>query len=111
MKKNLKIIVLATFVTACQNQKAIQPAEEISRLPYPATEKGEVTDNYFGTEVPDPYRWLEDDTAPATENWIAEQNKVTNAYLEQIQRQCGQIHSAIYNAYVSYPADAALTAS
>jgi uncharacterized alpha-E superfamily protein len=34
-----------------------------------------------------------------------------HAYLEQIQRQCGQIHSAIYNAYVSYPADAALTAS
>lgn len=84
MNKNFKIIVLATIVTACQNQKAVQPAEEISLLPYPATEKGDIIDDYFGTEVPDPYRWLENDTASDTKTWVAEQNKVTNAYLEQI---------------------------
>lgn len=84
MNKNLKLIVLATIVTACQNQQAIQPAEEISLLPYPATEKGDVTDEYFGTEVPDPYRWLENDMADDTKEWVSEQNKVTEAYLEQI---------------------------
>lgn len=84
MNKNLKLIVLATIVTACQNQQAIQPAEEISLLPYPATEKGDVTDEYFGTEVPDPYRWLENDMADDTKAWVSEQNKVTEAYLEQI---------------------------
>ncbi|HWK58514.1 MAG TPA: prolyl oligopeptidase family serine peptidase [Parapedobacter sp.] len=84
MNKNLKLIVLATIVTACQNQQAIQPAEEISLLPYPATGKGDVTDDYFGTEVPDPYRWLENDMADDTKAWVSEQNKVTEAYLEQI---------------------------
>lgn len=84
MNKNFKTIVLATFVTACQHQKAIDPAEEITLLPYPATEKGDVVENHFGIAVPDPYRWLENDTAADTKAWVAEQNKVTNAYLEQI---------------------------
>ncbi|WP_262245770.1 prolyl oligopeptidase family serine peptidase [Parapedobacter soli] len=84
MTKNLGIIVLATIVTACQNQRIVQPAEEITLVPYPATEKGSVTENYFGTEVPDPYRWLENDTANETKAWVAAQNEVTNAYLEQI---------------------------
>lgn len=75
---------MATVVTACQNQKAIGPAEEITLLPYPETEKGEVTDDYFGTEVPDPYRWLENDTAVETKAWVAAENEVTNAYLQQI---------------------------
>ncbi|MGV3762653.1 MAG: S9 family peptidase, partial [Parapedobacter sp.] len=79
MSKNLKFIVLATIITACQDQKAIQPAAAITLLPYPATAKGEVTDNYFGTEVADPYRWLENDTAAETKAWVAEQNKVTQA--------------------------------
>ncbi len=84
MNKNLTLIALASLFTACQNQKAIQPAEEISLLPYPATEKGDVIDDFFGTEVPDPYRWLESDTAADTKAWVAAQNEVTNAYLAQI---------------------------
>ncbi|WP_353124479.1 prolyl oligopeptidase family serine peptidase [Parapedobacter pyrenivorans] len=84
MNKNFKTIVLATLVTACQNEKAINPAEEITLLPYPSTEKGNVADSHFGTTVPDPYRWLENDTAADTKAWVTEQNKVTNAYLDQI---------------------------
>lgn len=84
MNKNFKTIVLATLVTACQNEKAINPAEEITLLPYPSTEKGNVADSHFGTTVPDPYRWLENDTAANTKAWVTEQNKVTNAYLDQI---------------------------
>ena len=39
---------------------------------------------YFGTQVPDPYRWLENDTSAATTAWVEAQNKVTNEYLSQI---------------------------
>lgn len=69
-------VALAT--TGCNNMKQIKHA------PYPETPRGEVVDNYFGTEVPDPYRWLEDDNSPETAAWVAAENAVTNAYLEQI---------------------------
>ena len=45
----------AAILTGCSNMK------QIKHMPYPRTERTDVTDNYFGTEVPDPYRWLEDD--------------------------------------------------
>ncbi|HEX7553478.1 MAG TPA: hypothetical protein VF378_07975, partial [Geothrix sp.] len=53
-------------------------------LRYPATRKADVVDDFFGTEVADPYRWLEDDHSPETRAWVAAQNEVTHAYLEQI---------------------------
>ena len=40
-----------------------------------------VVDNYHGTLVPDPYRWLEDPAAPETKAWIAEHNQVSSAFL------------------------------
>jgi prolyl oligopeptidase len=51
---------------------------------YPLTKKTDVTDTYFGTKVNDPYRWLEDDRSNETKDWVNEQNKVTDAYLQQI---------------------------
>jgi prolyl oligopeptidase len=51
---------------------------------YPETRKGQQQDVYFGTTVNDPYRWLEDDTAADTRDWVKRQNAVTNAYLSQI---------------------------
>ena len=53
-------------------------------LDYPETKKQEVTDTYFGTEVKDPYRWLEYDTAKNVEAWVQRQNDVTFEYLERI---------------------------
>lgn len=51
---------------------------------YPETAKVDTVDVYFGTQVPDPYRWLENDTSAATTAWVEAQNKVTNEYLSQI---------------------------
>lgn len=59
-------------------------AREAKRIAYPQTKKVDVVDNYFGTEVPDPYRWLEDDNSEQTKDWVAEQNKLTFSYLERI---------------------------
>ncbi len=64
-----------TSLLACSKQE---------RLNYPLTAKTDVSDNYFGTTVADPYRWLENDTSAQTEAWVVEQNKVTFDYLAKI---------------------------
>jgi prolyl oligopeptidase len=43
-----------------------------------------VKDNYFGTEVADPYRWLEDDTSAETAEWVQQQVRLTKSYLSKI---------------------------
>jgi len=55
-----------------------------SQIVYPATAKENVADTYFGVKVPEPYRWLENDTSFATSSWVKAQNKVTYNYLGQI---------------------------
>ena len=67
--------LLITFMTTNAQQM---------NLRYPVTRKVEQTDNYFGTAVSDPYRWLEDDRAEDTKAWVVAQNNTTNAYLAQI---------------------------
>ncbi|WP_300910223.1 prolyl oligopeptidase family serine peptidase [uncultured Bacteroides sp.] len=59
-------------------------AQQQQKLAYPETAKVDTVDVYFGTEVPDPYRWLENDTSEATAAWVEAQNQVTNAYLAKI---------------------------
>jgi prolyl oligopeptidase len=53
-------------------------------LQYPVTRTVAQVDDYHGTRVSDPYRWLEDDNSPETKAWVEAQNKVTFAYLEKI---------------------------
>jgi prolyl oligopeptidase len=53
-------------------------------MDYPETQKTDVADNYFGTSVPDPYRWLEDDMSEETAEWVKAQNAVTFDYLQKI---------------------------
>ncbi len=69
--------VTSTIVSFGQEQKTI-------KMKYPHTNKGNVVDEYFGTPVPDPYRWLEDDRSAETEAWVKAQNEVTDAYLARI---------------------------
>ena len=63
-------------MTACQTQP---------KLSYPETAREDVTDNYFGTEVAEPYRWLENDTSAATGEWVITQNELTYSYLDNIK--------------------------
>jgi len=53
-------------------------------ITYPVTRKSDVADDYHGTTVADPYRWLEDVDSPETRAWVEAENRVTFAYLEQI---------------------------
>ena len=78
MNKKLLILPVAGMVMAANGQTA-QP-----QLTYPETAKTSVVDTYFGTSVPDPYRWLENDTSAQTAAWVAAQNKATGEYLSKI---------------------------
>ncbi len=55
------------------------------KINYPQTKKKtDQVDDYFGTKIADPYRWLENDTSSETKAWVEAQNKVTFNYLHQI---------------------------
>lgn len=87
MNRIYGIAICASLLSACttqENTKTIHPVDHITLLDYPATPKGDVKDNYFGTEIGDPYRWLEDDMSAETKTWVTAENEVTNNYLEQI---------------------------
>jgi prolyl oligopeptidase len=53
-------------------------------MTYPNTRKSDQVDDYHGTRVADPYRWLEDDNSPETAAWVKAENEVTNAYFARI---------------------------
>ena len=79
------------FAGAALLAAAIAIVAQESKLKYPTTRTVEQTDDYHGTKVADPYRWLEDDVRKSTEvaAWVAEQNKVTSAYLDSIPERAG----------------------
>jgi prolyl oligopeptidase len=54
------------------------------KVTYPETKKSEHVDTYWGENVADPYRWLEDDYSEETKAWVTAQNEVTFGYLAQI---------------------------
>jgi len=59
-------------------------SQNTMKLTYPETKKGDVVDTYFGHNVSDPYRWLENDRSDETAAWVKAENKLTYSYLEQI---------------------------
>lgn len=80
MEKLLTTVVLLSLLGACGKHES----EKMKVDGYPVTTKVDTVDTYFGVDVPDPYRWLEDDRSEETAKWVADQNKVTYAYLENI---------------------------
>jgi prolyl oligopeptidase len=57
---------------------------QTEKILYPVAEKQAVTDTYFGFEVTDPYRWLEDDATQKVTDWVKAENQITQDYLNQI---------------------------
>jgi len=87
----LLALALAAVEVAAPPPGAAAPAAAApaapAKLKYPVTRKVDVVDDYFGTKVKDPYRWLEDDNAADTKLWVAAQNAVTDAYLATIPQR------------------------
>jgi len=73
------IAVLFMFILSCKTNKV-----ENKDYQYPETLKDSTYDEYFGTKVEDPYRWLEDDNSERTKAWVKAQNKFTFSYLNKI---------------------------
>jgi prolyl oligopeptidase len=76
---NYKIIAAICMVSTLLSVNAFSQS-----LTYPKTKKGNTVDNYHGTKVSDPFRWLEVDTAKEVQEWVAAENKVTFDYLSKI---------------------------
>jgi len=62
----------------------LSPDGQAQKITYPATQKIEHVDDYHGTQVADPYRWLEDDRSDETAAWVKAENEVTFDYLNKI---------------------------
>lgn len=90
MKCSLALVLLFTFLVPTYAQ-----------LKYPDTKKVSQEDDYYGKKIQDPYRWLENDTSEETRAWVAEQAKVTRAYLEAIPFRHGLKKQIA--AYYNYP--------
>ncbi len=75
MKRLIPIIISMTLISSCYS---------VTKITYPKTAKGNVVDTYFGVQVKEPYRWLENDTSAATSAWVKAQNQVTGDYLSKI---------------------------
>ena len=73
--KKLILMTMAALATTTVPAQGLQ---------YPKAAKDGTIDEYFGTKVADPYRWLENDTSAQTAAWVEAENKVTNAYLQKI---------------------------
>jgi prolyl oligopeptidase len=71
---------LLLTVLACSAAVFAQPTS----LTYPEARKADVVDDYFGTKVADPYRWMEDLNAPEVKQWVDAENAVTNRYLDAL---------------------------
>ncbi len=74
MKQVFISLLALSFMMSC-SEKPLQ---------YPPTKKADVKDTYFGTEVEDPYRWLEDDHSAETAEWVKTENKITFDYLGKL---------------------------
>ena len=93
--KNLKLALLALAALAVMSPSLASPWRIThaqrngeggggATISYPPTKKSDTVDIYFGTSVPDPYRWLEDNESPEVAAWVEAENKVTSAYLDKI---------------------------
>jgi prolyl oligopeptidase len=85
--KHFSLLFCILVFLSCQTNSNKTASMEFKKIPvtYPASAKDpSVSDDYFGTKITDPYRWLEDDQSAETKDWVTKQNLVTFGYLSQI---------------------------
>ncbi|TVZ52793.1 prolyl oligopeptidase family serine peptidase [Dokdonia sp. Hel_I_53] len=82
MKKLLLLAMATTALISCENEE--KNSRKDIAVTYTETKKVDTVDTYFGTEVKDPYRWLEDDRSEETMDWVKRQNVTTQDYLKNI---------------------------
>ncbi len=106
----MKLPILVLFLLALLACQRASRNDENMRNPiipvtYPETKKVAQEDNYHGTIVADPYRWLENDTAAEVEAWVKAQNEVTFGYLSKIpyRAQIAERYKELFN-YPKYSA-------
>ena len=77
--------LLLTLLFACEGEKERERTDFTPiEIDYPDTRTDEVVDDYHGTMIEDPFRWLEVDTAAEVKDWVQRQNEVTFGYLESL---------------------------
>ncbi len=82
MKKLIiSLLIIAAIIISCKKENE---AKKTIIVNYPETKTVDTLDTYFGIEIKDPYRWLEDDRSLETEAWVETQNKLTYSYLDHI---------------------------
>lgn len=91
MKKLFQFTFIGIFIFSCnqvadknQAEKNTMETEREVTYEYPEIKKDDVVDDYFGVEVADPYRWLEDANSSETKSWVRNQNDLTFSYLDDI---------------------------
>ncbi len=81
MKKTIISLLIVVMIISCKKENKERKNIVVN---YPETKIVDTLDTYFGMEIKDPYRWLEDDRSPETETWVKAQNKSTYSYLDHI---------------------------
>ena len=81
----MRYIFAALFCMACfAASSGAKSAADSAKPSYPPTPRGDTVDTYYGTKVPDPYRWLESLNSPQTRHWVGEENTLTLRYLDTL---------------------------
>ncbi|MBL7828516.1 MAG: S9 family peptidase [Saprospiraceae bacterium] len=89
LKVTISVLLVMAMFAACNADKKSSGTQtmDFKQIPvtYPLTRQDTtVSNDYFGSTISDPYRWLEDDQSAETKDWVTKQNIVTNGYLSQI---------------------------
>lgn len=79
------LLIAAAIVIAAGLYMAMPTGSQ--KLTYPPTKKGDVVDDYFGTKIADPYRWMEDLESKEVAEWVADQNRLSSEYLARLPMQ------------------------
>lgn len=84
MKTNYILLLLTGIMISCTRSETAMTNYPVIDVEYPQTKKVDQVDDYHGTIIADPYRWLEIDTAREVMDWVDSQNEVTFGYLNHI---------------------------